>query len=810
MKKLDKYILKSFLGPFALTFSIVLFILVMQFLWLYIDELVGKGLSLGVIFEFMAWGSATLLPMVLPLATLLASIMTLGGMGENNELLAIKSAGISLSRVLRPLIFVAVAISIGAFFISNDLIPVAYKKIYALRDDIGRTKEVIKIPTGIFYDGIEGYMLRVNSSDEETGLMHDILVYDHTSGAGNTSLTVADSGLIRVSDDGATIVFKMYNGTSYQENNVFKSRDTTLEQNIISFDEQQMIVSRDDYSFERSDDERFGNEIMAKDLKTLTHDVDSLTTEFAEVRPANARRFTYSTSYKYMNQIDSALVMYKNLGEAPGWNYKDYRDSVFTTSSARDLELTQNAIENVASQKAALEEYDRNTYRYVSPIRKMTIEQYRKFTLSLACLLFFFIGAPLGSILRKGGLGAPVIISSFIFLLYWVIDISGKKLARDGAVTPFEGSFISSAVLFPVGMYLLWAAISEKAFDFSMFKYRFSQLFKKIGKMVRKATNVFRKNRGVIKVVYMGTPEFAVGPLKALMESEYEIAAVVTVPDKPSGRGLKVSESAVKQFAVEKGLKLLQPVSLKDPEFLAQLKALDADMFVVVAFRMLPKEVWHMPRLGTFNLHASLLPRYRGAAPINWAIINGEKQTGVTTFLIDEQIDTGRILFAEPCLIEEYDTFGSLSEKLCTMGSALVVKTADALSRGKAKPQEQDSFARILPAPKITKETCRIDWSQEGYNIVNLVRGLAPAPAAFTGLLNNGVETTMKIFEAYVYMDDAPAAPGTIYTDGKTYLGVACGNYTVRLLDVQLAGKKRMDIADFLRGFRPGEDCKFV
>ena len=810
MKKLDKYILKSFLGPFALTFSIVLFILVMQFLWLYIDELVGKGLSLGVIFEFMAWGSATLLPMVLPLATLLASIMTLGGMGENNELLAIKSAGISLSRVLRPLVFVAVVISIGAFFISNDLIPVAYKKIYALRDDIGRTKEVIKIPTGIFYDGIEGYMLRVNSSDEETGLMHDILVYDHTAGAGNTSLTVADSGIIRVSDDGATIVFKMYNGTSYQENNVFKSRDTTLEQNIISFDEQQMIVSRDDYSFERSDDERFGNEIMAKDLKTLTSDIDSLSAEFVDFRPSNTRRFTFSSSYKYINQFDTTLVMYRNLGDAPDWSYTHYRDSVMTTSSARDLELTQHALENVASQKAALEEYDRNTYRYVSPIRKMTIEQYRKFTLSLACLLFFFIGAPLGSILRKGGLGAPVIISSFIFLLYWVIDISGKKLARDGAVTPFEGSFISSAVLFPVGMYLLWAAISEKAFDFSMFKYRFSQLFKKIGKMVRKATNIFRKNRGVIKVVYMGTPEFAVGPLKALMESEYEIAAVVTVPDKPSGRGLKVSESAVKQFAVEKGLKLLQPVSLKDPDFLAQLQQLEADMFIVVAFRMLPKEVWQMPRLGTFNLHASLLPRYRGAAPINWAIINGEKQTGVTTFLIDEQIDTGRILFSEPCMIEEYDTAGTLAEKLCKMGSELVIKTADALSRGRAKPQEQDSFARLIPAPKITKETCRIDWSLEGYQIVNLIRGLAPAPAAYATLLNNGVETTMKIYEAYVYMDDEPAAPGTVITDGKSYLGVACGHYTVRLLDIQLAGKKRMEIADFLRGFRPGEDCKFV
>ncbi|MBP5505890.1 MAG: methionyl-tRNA formyltransferase [Bacteroidales bacterium] len=810
MKRLDRYVLTSFLGPFILTFSIVLFILAMQFLWLYIDELVGKGLSFGVIMEFMAWGSATLLPLVLPLATLLASIMTLGGMGENNELLAIKSAGISLERVLRPLVVVAVLISIGAFFISNDLIPVAYKKIYALRDDIGRTKSVIKIPTGTFYDGIDGYILRVDHNDDETGLMHDIMVYDHTTGLGNTRLTVADSGSIRVTNEGATIVFQLFNGTSYQEENIYRSRDTTLKQDIVRFEEQTMLVSRDDYSFERGDEDRFGNEIMSKNLKQLTHDRDSLALEFVDVRPSNIRRFVYSNSHRNMNQLDTSMSAYNKLGDGIGWDFKAWKDSVMTARNSRDLELTQHALESVETEKAALADYDRNTYRYVSPIRKMTIEEYRKFTLSLACLLFFFIGAPLGSILRKGGLGTPVIVSSLIFMLYWVVDISGKKLARDGAMSPFGGAFISSAVLFPVGMLLLWAAIREKSINFGMIKYRFGLFTKKVGKIVRKALSYFKKNRGIIKVVYMGTPEFAVGPLKALMENEYDIVGVVTVPDKQSGRGLKVNQSAVKQFALEKGLPLLQPVSLKDPEFLAQLKALGADMFVVVAFRMLPREVWEMPRLGTFNLHASLLPRYRGAAPINWAIINGEKQTGVTTFLIDEQIDTGRILFSESCMIEEYDTAGSLSEKLCTIGSALVVKTADALSRGKAKPQEQDTFSRILPAPKITKETCHIDWSIEGYRIVNLIRGLAPSPAAYTTIVNNGAETTMKIFEAYVYMDDEPAAPGTVITDGKSYLGIATGSHTVRLLDVQLAGKKRMDIADFLRGWRPGDDCKFV
>ncbi len=810
MKLLDRYILKSYLGPFLLTFTITLFILVMQFLWLYIDELVGKGLGMGVILEFMAWGSATLIPMTLPLATLLASIMTLGGMGEHYELTAIKSAGVSLWRVLTPLTFVAVAISVGAFFVANDLIPVAYKKIYALRDDIGRTKEEIKIPTGIFYDGIDGYMLRVVSRDEETGLMHDIMVYDHTAGMGNTSLTVADSGLIRLTPDKSNIIFTLYNGRTYEDTNDIRTRDTVLDQNVITFDEQTMMVSLEDYAFERNDDDRFGDEIMAKDLKTLAHDNDSLLTEFKDVKPTNVRRFMYGNSLRYINQIDTTLVMYRNLTEGIGLDFGELKDTVFNGKSARDLELTQKAIQALADHAFALDDYDRNTFRYVAPTRKMQIEMFRKFTGALACLLFFFIGAPLGSIIRKGGLGTPVIISALIYIVYWVIDISGKKLAKDGAITPFSGAFASSGALLPLGILLTVLAIREAALNFDSIKLFFKNLFKNIDRLLVKFFNNFKKNKGIIKVVYMGTPEFAVAPLKALMDAGYEISAVVTVADKQSGRGLKVNESAVKKFAVENNLPVLQPVSLKDPEFLEALRKTGADMFVVVAFRMLPKEVWSMPRLGTFNLHASLLPQYRGAAPINWAIINGEKQTGVTTFLIDEQIDTGSILFSETCPIEDYDNVGTLHDKLMAQGAALTVKTADALKRGKAKPQPQEAYSRLYPAPKITKETCRIDWSRDGYSIINLVRGLSPYPAAFSNLINGETETSVKIFEAYLYMDDEPAEPGTIITDGKTYLGVASGKYTVRIVDLQVAGKKRMPVAEFLKGFRPAEGCKFA
>ncbi|MCQ2151478.1 MAG: methionyl-tRNA formyltransferase [Bacteroidales bacterium] len=311
----------------------------------------------------------------------------------------------------------------------------------------------------------------------------------------------------------------------------------------------------------------------------------------------------------------------------------------------------------------------------------------------------------------------------------------------------------------------------------------------------------------------MGTPEFAVAPLDALMHSEFEVVGVVTVADKPSGRGMQVNQSAVKKYAVENNIPVLQPVSLKDPEFLAQLASFNANLFVVVAFRMLPKEVWSMPALGTFNLHASLLPQYRGAAPINWAIINGEKFTGVTTFMIDEQIDTGKIIYQEACSIEDYDDAGSLHDKLMKMGSALVLKTVDAIENRSVKLQEQVMPFNRAPrvAPKLTRETGKIDWSA-GARVVNLlIRGLSPYPVAYSTLVFEDKVLNVKIFEAYAVSDNDYSVPeGTIRTDGKSFLEVKCGSGALRILSLQLAGKKRMDVAAFLAGFRDIENYRFV
>ena len=326
------------------------------------------------------------------------------------------------------------------------------------------------------------------------------------------------------------------------------------------------------------------------------------------------------------------------------------------------------------------------------------------------------------------------------------------------------------------------------------------------------------------RIVYMGTPEFAVAPLDKLVQGNYNIVGVVTVPDKPSGRGLKLNQSAVKQYAQEhlvpKGVKLLQPVSLKDEEFLGELRALEADLFIVVAFRMLPEVVWGMPPMGTFNLHGSLLPLYRGAAPINWAIIKGEEKSGVTTFLIDKEIDTGNILMQRECPIGERENIGSLYDRLMEIGAGLVVETVEGLKAGILTPKPQEG--KITGAPKLNKELGRIKWDmtdadQPGAScaqlIDRLVRGLSPYPAA-TAAMTDGEKTfEFKIFECSLAKSEAAPCDkpsGTVASDGRNYIHVYCADGSVISLDeIQMAGKKRMRTKDFLLGFRNIEQYRF-
>ena len=318
------------------------------------------------------------------------------------------------------------------------------------------------------------------------------------------------------------------------------------------------------------------------------------------------------------------------------------------------------------------------------------------------------------------------------------------------------------------------------------------------------------KKKEDLRIVYMGTPEFAVESLKRLVEGGYNIVGVITMPDKPMGRhGSVLQPSPVKQYAVSQGLKVLQPEKLKNEEFVAGLRSLNADLQIVVAFRMLPEVVWNMPRLGTFNLHASLLPQYRGAAPINWAVINGDTETGITTFFLKHEIDTGEVIDQVRVPIADTDNVEVVYERLMRLGGDLVLKTVDAILEGSVKTIPQEELAQVgelRPAPKIFKETCRIDWTIGVKRIYDFVRGLSPYPAAWTELYQEGTDPVMlKIFETEKLFCEHSLAPGTIVTDCKTYFKIASSDGYVNVLSLQLAGKKRMEINDFLRGYRHTE-----
>lgn len=311
-----------------------------------------------------------------------------------------------------------------------------------------------------------------------------------------------------------------------------------------------------------------------------------------------------------------------------------------------------------------------------------------------------------------------------------------------------------------------------------------------------------------LRIVYMGTPEFAVECLRALVEHGYQVVGVVTMPDKPMGRhGSVLQSSAVKKYAESVGLPILQPEKLKDEAFLEALRAWNADLQIVVAFRMLPEVVWNMPRLGTFNLHASLLPRYRGAAPINWAIINGDTKTGVTTFFLDHEIDTGSIIMQETCPIADTDDAGILHDNLMELGAQTVLKSVDQICEGNVVPFPQkdlfDGVSEFLPAPKIFKETCRIDWNKPLKNLYDFVRGLSPYPAAWTELVTrDGKRQVLKIYQTEKRPEQHCFPIGTIQSDGKSFVDVAVDGGFLRLQSVQLAGKKRMSVTDFLNGFK--------
>ena len=318
-----------------------------------------------------------------------------------------------------------------------------------------------------------------------------------------------------------------------------------------------------------------------------------------------------------------------------------------------------------------------------------------------------------------------------------------------------------------------------------------------------------------LRIIFMGTPDFAVPSLEALLQHGCNIVGVITSPDRPAGRGQKITASPVKQFALEKGLRILQPANLKSPEFLEELKSLKADLQIVVAFRMLPESVWAMPKFGTFNLHASLLPDYRGAAPINWAIINGERTTGITTFFLNQEIDAGAILFQESIDIGIHETAGVLHDRMMVKGAALVLKTVDAIASGNLTPVEQSHLLngrQPKSAPKLNKDNISINWNNAATQIFNFIRGLSPYPAAHATIKNMQSQQliTCKIYAASMVERSVSKTPGSIETDGKNHLIVNCGEESLSIHEIQIAGKQRMKVKDLLNGFRIDENWQFI
>ncbi|HEY0046091.1 MAG TPA: methionyl-tRNA formyltransferase [Flavobacterium sp.] len=310
-----------------------------------------------------------------------------------------------------------------------------------------------------------------------------------------------------------------------------------------------------------------------------------------------------------------------------------------------------------------------------------------------------------------------------------------------------------------------------------------------------------------LRIVFMGTPEFAVGILDAILKKGYEVAAVITAADKPAGRGQKIKYSAVKEYAIEHNLKILQPMNLKDEGFLKELSALEANLQVVVAFRMLPKAVWEMPKYGTFNLHASLLPQYRGAAPINWAIINGERKTGVTTFFIDDKIDTGAMILHKETQIDYSESAGELHDRLMSLGAEAVIETLSVIESGNVKTTVQSELGVLKTAHKLNRENCKINWNSSGREIYNLIRGLSPYPAAWCLYKDGQDEQAVKIYEAAFIENQHQRLPGKIFRTGKE-LHVAVNDGYLVIKSMQFPGKKRMTVTEILNGMRIGEDAQ--
>ncbi len=456
MKTVHKLILKAYLGPMILTFFIVMFVLLLQFMWRYIDELVGKGIGLDVIFELMWYVSATLIPMALPLATLLAAIMTLGNMGEHYELLALKSAGISLPRILQPLIIVVFFIAVASFFVANNLVPYATQKMFALLYDVRQQKQSIEFKDGIFFNGIENMSIRVGKQNPKTKLLTDVLIYDTRDPSGNMTTTVADSGYITLSDDKRFLLVTLYNGETYENTRSYADWYTNSALRHNMFDVQKGVIPLSGFDFERSDMSLFSNNSQTKNIHDLEIGIDSLRRLSEE---------TSSASYDPMMQSflfphDLSIVV-DSLSKPQGKQQLDIMAQIPDVDVRQKRDLYESAIQSAKNARNSYTFDETTSKDALSQLYRFQIAWHNKMSLPASIMIFFLIGAPLGAIIRKGGLGTPIVVSVAFFVIYYIISMTGEKMAREGSWSSFQGVWISSFILLPISIYLTYKATND-------------------------------------------------------------------------------------------------------------------------------------------------------------------------------------------------------------------------------------------------------------------------------------------------------------------------------------------------------------
>ena len=472
MKKLTKFILLSFIGPFILTFFIAVFVLLMQFIWLYVDDMLGKGIEWYVIAELLFFSAANVVPLALPLSVLLASLMTFGNLGEHFELVSFKSAGISLQRIMRPLAIFVLLVSVGAFIFSNYLMPVANLKFYSLLHDIRSKKPAINIKSGVFYNEIEGYTLRVLKKDKlENGdeMLRDVMIYNHTGVAGNRNLTVADSAIMKISEDKSYFAIQLFSGTDYQD-----QRETTTDKvyplSRFSFEEHEMRINLDGFKFSRTDEDAFKHDYRLFNLKQLANKVDTLKREHKE----SLTNFTSLLKQGYLFN-DTIFSRMKDNGKSLS------REECFAKLDKDELnQLYSVAINNARTNKGRSGAAATDVMVKSRDIVRMDIEWHRKYSFSLACFVMFLIGAPLGAIVKKGGLGMPVVISVVFFVAFWITSIIGEDMAKEMVILPYQGMWISTIILFPLGLFFTYKATTDSSmFNFAAYTGFITKLFKK-------------------------------------------------------------------------------------------------------------------------------------------------------------------------------------------------------------------------------------------------------------------------------------------------------------------------------------------